>query len=271
MKAGDLLGYEGKRTVITGSASGMGQAAAQLLVDLGAEVYALDVKETAVPVTKSIQTDLKDKESINAAIKQIPGDIHSLFECAGIPGFPTFSNFDTTMVNFVGHRYLAESLIPRMKEGGAIAIISSFGGMGWKKNMETVKELMETDGFDEAKAWLEANEERNTGYILSKQCLIFYTHARAGDLAKRNIRINCIGPIATDTPMIRHFEELTSKEFMREYFCAPCDRYATPQEMAEPLVFLNSNMARFVSGQNLLVDYGYWGEVEAGQREYLVG
>ena len=50
----DVLGYQGKNVVITGAASGMGQAAAQLLVDLGANVYALDIADISVAVTQSI-------------------------------------------------------------------------------------------------------------------------------------------------------------------------------------------------------------------------
>ena len=46
----DILGYEGKTVVITGAASGMGAAAASLLVDLGASVYALDISEVTAPV-----------------------------------------------------------------------------------------------------------------------------------------------------------------------------------------------------------------------------
>jgi NAD(P)-dependent dehydrogenase (short-subunit alcohol dehydrogenase family) len=175
------------------------------------------------------------------------------------------------MVNFVGHRHLTENLLTKMKEGSAIANVASMAGAGWKSNRETVKALVATKDFDEARAWLAANEEKNRGYFFSKQCLIFYTHKRAAELAAKGIRINCLSPITTVTPMIEKFEAYAGKEFMWKYFRAPCDRYATPEEMAEPLIFLNSNMARFVSGQNLIVDYGYWGDVESGQRKSLVG
>jgi NAD(P)-dependent dehydrogenase (short-subunit alcohol dehydrogenase family) len=109
------------------------------------------------------------------------------------------------------------------------------------------------------------------GYLFSKQCLIFYAHQRASELAAKYIRINCLSPITTVTPMYKQFEAYAGKEFLWKYFRAPCGRFATPEEMAEPLVFLNSNMARFVSGHNLIVDYGYWGDVESGQRKSLVG
>ena len=64
----DVLGYQGKNVVITGAASGMGQAAAQLLVDVGAQVYALDIAPVSVPVKQAIKTDMKDRASLDAAI-----------------------------------------------------------------------------------------------------------------------------------------------------------------------------------------------------------
>jgi NAD(P)-dependent dehydrogenase (short-subunit alcohol dehydrogenase family) len=265
----DMLGYQQKRVVITGAGSGMGQAAARALVDLGAEVYALDVKEVTTPVKQFIRTDLKNRDSVAAAAKQIPGEFYALFNCAGLPG-PPFSNVDTTLVNFVGHRLLTETLLPKIHEGGAIAFITSTAGLGWKSNLQGINGLLATPGFDEARAWLEANPKVNNGYIFSKQCIIVYTMARADDLAKRKIRINCLSPAPTETPMMKEFHRQFGKE-MIDLFRAPCGRYATPEEMAEPLIFLNSNMARFVSGHNLVVDFGYQAAVDAGQKPSLLG
>ena len=59
----DALGYEGKTVVMTGAASGMGAAAAHLLVDLGAEVHALDIGEVTAPVHRFIKTDMKSQSS----------------------------------------------------------------------------------------------------------------------------------------------------------------------------------------------------------------
>jgi NAD(P)-dependent dehydrogenase (short-subunit alcohol dehydrogenase family) len=82
--------------------------------------------------------------------------------------------------------------------------------------------------------------------------------------------INCLSPAPTDTPMLPDFHNQVSKEFLEEHFLAPVGRNATPDEMGDPLVFLNSHAARFISGQNLLVDYGYWASVEMGQRPRLL-
>jgi NAD(P)-dependent dehydrogenase (short-subunit alcohol dehydrogenase family) len=109
----DILGYKGKTVVITGAASGMGQAAATLLVELGAEVYALDVAPVSAPVANAIYVDMKDARSIDNAVAKLPQNIDALFNCAGVPS-PPFSAQDTLLINFVGLRYLTELLVPRI-------------------------------------------------------------------------------------------------------------------------------------------------------------
>jgi NAD(P)-dependent dehydrogenase (short-subunit alcohol dehydrogenase family) len=265
----DILGYQGKCVVVTGAHSGMGAAAARTLVELGAEVHALDVKPIEAPVKQALVCDLSKRESIEAAAQKLPASIDRLFNCAGLPGAP-FSNLDTTLVNFVGLRHLSELLIPRLPEGGAIASITSVGGMGWAKNLDNVKALVETRGFDAGKAWLEAHPGENNGYLFSKQCIIYWTKLRCVDLVEKKIRINCLSPAPTDTPMLPSFHRQVSKEFIETHFLAPIGRNATPEEMAEPLILLNSDAARFVSGQNLMVDFGYVASVEVGAKQGLL-
>ena len=266
----DLLGYEGKRCVVVGAATGMGEACASALVGLGAEVIALDIAPITVPVKQAISVDLKDADSIAAAVEQIPGDVPALFNCAGIPG-PPFSALDTMLVNFVGGRALIEALIPRIPKGGAIAMITSVAGVGYKQNLEKLKELIATEDFASGKAWCEANPDIANGYIGSKQALIVYTKMRAAELLKKEIRMNCLAPAPTETPMLPSFHDQVSKEFINEHFQAPVGRDATAAEMGDPLIFLNSTAARFISGQNLIVDYGYCGEVDVGLRPSLLG
>ena len=70
--------------------------------------------------------------------------------------------------------------------------------------------------------------------------------------------------------MLPDFHNQVSKEFLEEHFLAPIGRNATAEEMGDPLIFLNSHAARFISGQNICVDYGYWASVEMGQRPRLL-
>ena len=65
----DVLGYRGKTVVITGCATGMGASAAEMLVELGAEVWGLDLHDVKAPIHRSIRVDMKDKATLDAAIR----------------------------------------------------------------------------------------------------------------------------------------------------------------------------------------------------------
>lgn len=81
----DYFGYQDQVVVVTGAASGMGKATAEMLVDLGAKVYALDWQKVEVEgIEKQIQVDLSQKESIDQAFMNIPEHIHSFFGIAGV-------------------------------------------------------------------------------------------------------------------------------------------------------------------------------------------
>ena len=70
----DALGYKGKRVIITGCFSGMGHAAAKLLLDLGAEVHGFDMKECDLPLASFTKIDLRDRASIEAGALGLTGD-----------------------------------------------------------------------------------------------------------------------------------------------------------------------------------------------------
>ena len=266
----DILKYGGKTCVVTGAASGMGGACARILSELGADVIGLDVQEVTEPVKESLTIDLMQEKSIDTIADSLPAQIDCLFNCAGVPGAPRFTALDTMVVNFIGLRHLTEALLPRIPSGGSVSSITSVAGMGYTKNLEKVNELLAISDFTQARGWCEANPETANGYLFSKQCIIGYTQTRALDLAPREVRMNCLSPAPTDTPMMPAFYEQVSQEFMDEHFQAPVGRNATAEEMAEPLILLGSEASRFVSGHNLFVDYGYVGAVTMGLRPGLL-
>lgn len=269
----DILGYAGRQVVITGAASGMGQAAARLLVDLGAEVYALDIAPVSAAVTQAMTTDMKNPASIDAAVAQLPDSIYALFNCAGVP-CPPFSAEDTVLINFCGLRYLTEALLPRIEEGGAIASIASTAGMAWRPKLAVLMDFLSQDAdFESAHRWMADNPKAwADGYGFSKQCIIAYTMLRARELAERDIRINCISPSPTDSGFMQKLKgEGRMPDEAVDLFLPSNGRYATGEDMGEPLVLLNSRLASFVSGNNLPVDFGYCAEVFTGQRDDLLG
>jgi NAD(P)-dependent dehydrogenase (short-subunit alcohol dehydrogenase family) len=265
--------YEGMRVVVSGGGgAGMGAATVTELANLGAEIHVLDLKDPPVDVASFQTVDLKDADATAAAIDQIGGTVHALFNCAGLPG-PPFSDLDTMIVNFVAMRHLAELCADRMTEGGAIASISSTAGSGFLANIEKWMPLITTDGFAAAKAWCEEHpDDIATGYAPSKEAIIVWTLYAAMGFSKRNVRVNCISPGPTDTPMMPAFEDFAGKD-MIDAFTGGAGRRSTPEEQAYPLIFLNSPAASYVSGENFVTDGGTLGALMTGQLDlsFLAG
>ena len=265
----DALGYEGRRAVVTGAASGMGAATAQLLVELGADVVALDLRPTR-GFAANLEVDLRDQDSIEAAVAAIDGPIDAVCSCAGLPGEP-FSDLDVMLVNVVGARHLIELLVPKMSPGGAITTIASAAGIGWQDRMDLWTGLVSSDGFAAGKAWCEANPEAiASGYFPSKQAMNAWVAWRSYTLIAEGIRLNCLNPGPTDTPMMPSFEDQVGAELIDE-FAKPIGRRSTAEEQAWPMVVLNSPRLSYVTGAAFYADGGFFAGVQAGQSGDGVG
>lgn len=261
----DLLGYKGKRVVVSGCFSGMGEATAKLLLDLGAEVHGLDFKPCGLPLASFNTIDLRDPATIEAGVAAIGGKIDALFNCAGLPGGGAFPALDTFRVNFAGTRHMTECVLPLMSDGGAIVSIASTGGLGWSRRVPVHMELMQTTGFDGAIAWAEAHlDQVAEGYAFSKEAVIVWTQFMCAQLIKRGIRINCTLPSPTQTPMMDTFHATSGKEVV-DAAAEPLGRYSTAAEQANGLALLNSALASVVTGVVLPVDGGFMGSLATGQ------
>ena len=259
----DLLNYAGKRVVVSGCFSGMGEATARTLVEAGAEVHGLDYKDTALKLASFTKIDLRDPASIEAAASKIGGKVDALFNCAGLP--QTFPPLDVMKVNYLGTKHITEQLLPYMGKGSAIASISSTGGLGWSRHIPLLMEVIAVEGFDGALKWCEAHPEVvNEGYSFSKELIIVWTMFISSKLIKKGIRINCTLPGPTQTPMMKDFEAATA-DIVLKTAMQPIDRRSTPQEQANALVFLNSDLASYINGVVFPVDGGFMGGLATGQ------
>jgi NAD(P)-dependent dehydrogenase (short-subunit alcohol dehydrogenase family) len=260
----DILGYNGKRVIVTGCFSGMGEATAKALIALGAEVHGLDYKPSTLPLASFNLVDLRDPASIEAGVAAIGGKVDALFNCAGLP--QSFPPIDVMKVNFIGLRHLTEQVLPLMGPGSAIASIASTGGLGWSRRIPTNMEFVTTNGFAAAVAWCEAHLEDTIreGYSFSKENVIVWTQYQGAHLIKRGIRINCTLPSPTQTPMMATFHAASGKDVV-DAAAEPLGRYSTPEEQAAGMVLLNSALAGIINGVVLPVDGGFMGGVATGQ------
>jgi NAD(P)-dependent dehydrogenase (short-subunit alcohol dehydrogenase family) len=251
------FGYENARVVVAGGGGGgMGASVVEQLGGLGAEIHVLDLKEPPVEVARHHAVDLRDPDAVAGVIEGIGGPIHALFNCQGIGG-PQFADVDVMLVNFLSHRHLAYLCAPHMTEGGAICGTSSVAGVRWAEQIERWKPLAATASFAEGKAWIEAHpDDIAGGYVASKEAIIIWTKLAAFDFARQGIRVNCISPGTTRTPMTRGLEETPGVGNDANFAAVGMGRWAEAVEQAWPMIFLNSALASYVTGENIDVDGG---------------
>ena len=261
------LGYANKTVVVTGASSGMGEATAAILVELGANVHIVDIIEPQIACAGFYQTDLADHLSVNATINDIinkVSEIDFLFSCAGVP--PTVGALKCMMINYIGNRQLVEGLLPMLSEGSGIAIIASDAAMGWQKHMNQSLELLKLSDPVEAKSWCEHHPEYlRDGYTSSKEMLLTWVQHSCIELGKsKGIRINCIGPGPTGTAFIPQMETSLDENYFANFPYPLLKRMATPQEQAWPLVLLNCSLNNVVTGACLWTDQGFASGVLTG-------
>lgn len=255
-QSNELWGYDGKRVVVSGCASGIGEHVARQLIDLGAEVVGVDVRRPALQLKEFHEVDLSDAASIDQAAATIGGQVDALFNIAGVSsgiGDP----LRVVTINFLGTRQFTEALIPAMPPGSAIANVSSLAASAYRENAAVTAGLVETVTMAEGIEWCRRNPEpvADGGYRLSKEAIILYGMANVATLGAKGIRINCTAPGVTDTPILDQLRAAYGQEFL-DSFQTPLGRAAEPDEQASVLVFLNSHAARYITGQVIWVDGG---------------
>jgi len=242
----------GKVAVITGSGSGMGQASALLFAEEGAKIVVADIDRKAAQQTVelikekggdavSIETDVSKASDVARMIRTAVdtyGRLDILYNNAGHPMLPTPAEdveeelWDKIMaVNvkaiFLGFKYA----VPVMKQQGQGVII----------NTASVSGVRPRPG--------------QSPYSTSKAAAIFLTKALAIEAAPHQIRVNCINPTATETPML---PKLGATEEAKKAIVStiPMGRMAQPKDIAYAALHLASDEASLVTGIGLDVDGG---------------
>lgn len=229
---------QGKFAIITGGASGIGAATARLFESEGARVAILDRE----------QCDVGNPEQVRAAVEGAVerfGPVDVLFNNAGIAIRRTVAetepgDWDSIMATNVRGAYLCSKFCLRhMREtGGSIIHAASVTGITGVRN--------------------------RSAYSAAKGALVALTRNMAMDLAGRNIRVNCVCPGFVRTPLISAL--LSDPErTARLTAMHPLGRLGEPDDVAQAVLFLASDEAKWITGISLVVDGGF----SAGKSEEI--
>jgi len=268
VSAGNLdgLGYRGATVVLTGGASGMGEAAARLLGDLGATVHIVDIAEPKVACASFTRLDLGDLDAVRAATARLRklGPIDFLFPIAGVPPH-NVGSLACMMINYAGTRLFTEEMLPAVRDGGSVCLITSTAARGWLHHLAENLEIVALPP-DAVRGFYEANPDKlRDGYSASKELLTVWIHQAAIRLAEqRRIRINGIAPCATGTPFMEESAKHLGQAFMDSYPHPLLGRMPTGEEQAWSLLLLSSPLNAAVTGAVLATDEGNVGGMITG-------
>jgi len=239
-----------KVALVTGGASGIGKATAELFAREGARVAVADYSAGGRETVQGIQNaggeaiflsvDVSDSGQVTKMVEaafQAYGRIDILFNAAGILHYGTVLETDeqawhrVLSVNLTGTYLCCRAVIPHMirQGGGSIINVSSTAGAH--------------DAIPNAVA-----------YVASKGGVTMLTKAMAVDHGRQGVRVNALVPGATDTPMIR--KVLTPEAMAGLAAQHPIGRIGRPEELAQAVLFLASDDASFVTGSAMYVDGG---------------
>ncbi len=257
-----LMGrLEGKVAIVTGGASGIGEATVRLFASEGARVVAADVEDErgrrlAEKIGENViyrHTDVTSEDDVHASVKSAVdtwGRLDVVFNNAGIVGAVgpiegvKVEDFDRTVrVNLRGCFLGIKHAAPVMKAQGSGSIIN------------TASTAALQAGFG------------NHIYSATKAGIAQLTKTVAMELGEAGIRVNCVSPGYIPTPMIGIARSLTRDQaeaklhVMQEAFkdTQPLRGPIMPEDIAMAALFLASDDSKFVTGQNLVVDGGVTG------------
>lgn len=238
------MNFKARIFIISGTNSGIGKACAESLLDNEAIVVGLDIKKASITHERYIHylIDVTDEEQVIAIINEIDekfGRVDGLANCAGIYasskpfyelGIAEWNKVIATNLTgvFILSKYTAKKMMNYKR--GKIVNISCIRSKIFRSNM--------------------------ADYAASKAGVVALTSAMALDLSSHNIQVNSIAPGFTYTGMTaKSFDNPQIREFSESII--PLGRIAKPEDIANVVLFLLSDMSDYINGETIFVDGGF--------------
>lgn len=241
-----------KIAVVTGASSGIGKSISQKLVASGFEVWGLDLNAPQSEGLNYIPTNLGDLDSLGDVVAQLPSKIDLLINAAGVSGLlpiPTVMR-----VNFFGLRTLTRLLADRISIGGAVVNIASTSAWFWRDHLEDLTAIINAETQSEIDSVVSAKvPDGYSAYARSKEAVLIWSAMAAQEYLGR-FRVNSVSPGPVQTPLLDEFYEAMGHEELDPLTERAGGRNGFPDEIADVVLFLASEGARWVNGTDVPVD-----------------
>ena len=254
MKQAELFDVTGHVVLVTGAASGLGLAFAEVMAENGATVVLTDNDpETLARHTARLRdagcavehrpVDISDSAALRAAIDGTAekyGRLDAVFANAGVAKAAPFGTITEEFyesifnVNVKGLLFTVQKALPLLPDGASIILNASINA---SKGLPT-----------------------NSVYAATKAAARSFARTWTTDLKERRIRVNAVSPGPTDTPVLNNLLASSEAGLQRRKTISstvPLGRLGTPDEIARAVVFLASDDSSYITGTELFVDGGF--------------
>ncbi len=262
--------FAGRTAIVTGGASGIGRAVATQLVRAGAKVLSIDVADQddgPSPWLRPVSLDLADGAAIDRFFAELDEPrIDFVCNAAGVS--PLRETLDRVVaIDFLAVRRICRHALERMEEPGAIVNVASVAGV-YESLDAPANALLAAPDERVLEVAREGIPNAGVGYAVAKRAVILLTAWLAAENAARCVRVNAVSPHAAATPMHYAIKRDDPAMYAGAKMTATWGgRWSSADEQADVVTFLMGPRSSYVSGQNLLVDGGWYAALQTTSPE----
>lgn len=246
----ECLSLEGKVSLVTGGARGLGKSIALKLASLGSDVVINDIggEESAMETISEI-------ESMGRKAVYIKADISKFEEAKSLveQSVEQLGKIDV-LVNNAG--ITRDNLIMRMSEEDFDAVINVNLKGTFNVSKAAIRGMLKTKNcsiINVSSVVGVAGNAGQTNYAASKAGVIGFTKSLAKEVAKKNVRVNAVAPGFIETDMTDKLPEEIIEGYKQNI---PLGSLGSPEDVSNTVAFLASDMSKYITGQVIVVDGG---------------